>query len=92
MIDIIGVSSEFKKKWLPSQMPSVRERNHSWRGGTTIRYGDYNGKITLTPLINRCQEKNATLWQKILERSNQARDIIYISKKAGKTTEIGTLF
>jgi hypothetical protein len=29
--------------WLLSQTPSVRERNHAWKGGTTNRYGDYNG-------------------------------------------------
>jgi len=36
MIDIFAASIKFKKKWLASQMPSVRERNHSWRGGTTM--------------------------------------------------------
>jgi hypothetical protein len=30
------------------------------------RYGIYNGKKTLTLLIELSQEKNATMWQKIM--------------------------
>ncbi len=54
-----GIGLWIKKEWIIPQMPSIRERSHSYLGGTTT----YNGKRTITPFLNQSQGKNATLWQ-----------------------------
>ena len=41
-----------------------------WR--YNFRYGDYNGKKTLTLLIYLSQAKNTTLWQKIVGLGNMS--------------------
>ena len=60
---IIIVESSFlkkldseKKEWLIPQTSSIRERSHSYLGGTTS-YGGFNGKITITLFFHPGQEK-----------------------------------
>jgi hypothetical protein len=52
------------------EKPLMERRYNYW-------YGDYNGKKTLTPLTNRCQEKMLQCGKKIIIRVFETNPRLY---------------